>query len=143
MTADPDPLPAGLADLLDNGFGPAGMRGVVADFLDEHDAFWAPFSTLLRASRLRADAGRGFDSGFRYRAAGPGVVFFVESVNHTSKWFGAPPDGDVLLGAYRTVPGREGVWSRVVPKAEVSDAARADLWALFPAPDASPPEGRR
>lgn len=138
MTTDPTLLHADLAYLLDDTFGPHGLPGVLADWIDERSAYWAPLAALLRVSQPAPDTRRGFNIGFRYRHVCPGVVFWVASVNHNSKWFGAPPDGDVLLGAYRALPGREAMWGRVVPKDEINETMRAELWGLFLSPDGPP-----
>lgn len=131
---DPD-LPADLTDLLDATLADGGLPGVLADWIDERSEFWAPLARALRISRPAPVTDRGFRLGFRYRPAGPGVFFWVASVNHMSKWSGAPADGDVLIGAYRVVPGRQAKWTRVVPKAEVTPEFRAELWGIFLQPD--------
>ena len=92
MTADPARLPDDLADLLDRTLGPRGVPGVLADWMDERSEFWKPLTDALRVARRPRKKPGGFHIGFRYRPAGPGVVFWAASVNHMSKWFGAPPE---------------------------------------------------
>ncbi len=134
MTPEPASLPADLADLLNATLAPDGLPGILADWLEERSIYWQPLATALRVSQPLPDTDHGFWIGFRYCPVTPDVFLWIVSTNHFSKWSGAPADGDVVIGAYRRTRGREARWTRIVPRAEVPDSLRKQLWDRFLSP---------
>lgn len=130
MTSDLANLPSSVADLLDASLGKNDLPGILADWLEERSTYWLPLALALRMCEPPV-ASHGFWIDFRYRPVTPEVFFWIVSTNHTSKWHGAPADGDVVIGAYRRTPEREGRWARLIPRSKVSAELRSQLWGLF------------
>ena len=128
MTADSTRLPDEVADLLDRTLGDGGEPGILADWLDDHSTYWAPFAAALRLSAPMAEAKHHY-AEFRFQPVTSGVMFWLSFTRYYIR--GKTPPTEILLGVYRTGPGEPGAWRRTVINDNLPKEVRQRLWEAF------------